>query len=149
MKFEMVTIFIVGFQSVFALIDFLRFKQHYIAILKTLYIQYFSIHPSIHFFISCCSVAQSSLTLCDPMDCSTPVFPVLHYLLELAQTQVHWISDAIQPCHPLSFPSPPAFNLSKQQGLFQWVCSLHQWTLLSFPNLLAYWVNHFLGFENT
>ena len=60
----------------------------------------------------CCSVAQSCLTLCDPMDCSMPGLPVLHQLLELAQTHIHWVSDAIQPSHPLLSPSPPAFNLS-------------------------------------
>ena len=60
------------------------------------------------------------------MDCSTPGFPVYHQLLELAQTHVHWVSDAIQPSHPLSSPSPPAFNLSQHQGLFQWVSSLDQ-----------------------
>ena len=64
------------------------------------------------------SVAQSCPTLCDPMDCRTPGFPVLHYLPELAQTHVHWVSDAIQPSHPLLSPSPPAFNLSQHQGLF-------------------------------
>ena len=68
------------------------------------------------------SVAQSCLTLCDPMDCS----PVHHHLPELAQTHVHWVSDAIQPSHPLSSPSPPTFNLSQHHGLFQWVSSLHQ-----------------------
>ena len=57
--------------------------------------------------------------LCDPMDCSTPAFPVLHYLLQLAQTHVHWIGDAIQPPHTLSPPSPLALSLSKYQGLFQ------------------------------
>ena len=57
--------------------------------------------------------------LCDPMDCSTPGLPVLHYLLELAQIHVHRVSDAIQPSHPLSSPSPPALNLSQHQGLFQ------------------------------
>jgi len=72
------------------------------------------------------SVAKSYLTLCYPMDCSTPGFPVHHQLLELMQTHVHWIGDAIQPSHPLSSPSPPAFNLSWHQGLFQWVSSLHQ-----------------------
>ena len=56
------------------------------------------------------SVAQSCLTLCDPMDCSTPGFPVYHQLPELTQTHVHWVSDAIQSSHPLSSPSPPAFN---------------------------------------
>ena len=53
------------------------------------------------------------------MDCSSPGFPVLHYLLEFAQTDVHRLSDTIQPSHPLSSPSPPAFNLSQYQGLFQ------------------------------
>ena len=67
------------------------------------------------------SVAQSCPTLCDPMDCSTPSFPVHHQPLELAQTHVHWVGDAIQPSHPLSPPSPPAFNLSQHQSLFQWV----------------------------
>ena len=60
----------------------------------------------------CCSVAQSCLTLCRPMDCSMPGFAVLHHLPELAQTHVHWVSDAIQPSRPLSSSSPPAFNLS-------------------------------------
>ena len=72
------------------------------------------------------SVAQSCQTLCDPMNCSTPGFPVLHQLLELVQAHVHWVGDAIQPSHPLSSPSPPAFNLSQHQGLFQWVSSSHQ-----------------------
>ena len=72
------------------------------------------------------SVAQSCLTLCDPMDCSTPGFPVHHQLPELAQTHVHWVGDAIQPSHPLSSPSPPAFNLSQLQGLLQRVSSSHQ-----------------------
>ena len=56
---------------------------------------------------------------CDPMDCITAGFPVHHQLPELTQTQVHQVSDAIQPSHPLSSPSPPAFNLSQQQGLFK------------------------------
>ena len=64
------------------------------------------------------SVAQSCLTLCDPMDSSMPGFLVHHQLPELAQTHVHQVSDAIQPSHPLSSPSPPAFNLSRYQGLF-------------------------------
>ena len=65
-------------------------------------------------------------TLSDPMDCSTPGFPVHHQLLELPQTHVHQVGDAIQPSHPLSPPSPPAFNLSQHQGLFQWVRCLYQ-----------------------
>ena len=64
------------------------------------------------------AIALSSVQFCNSMDCSTPDFPVLHRLLELAQTHVHWVSDAIQPSHPLSSPSPPAFNLSQHQGLF-------------------------------
>ena len=71
-------------------------------------------------------VVQSCLTLCDPMDCSTPGFPVHHQLPELTQTHVHWVGDAIQPSPPLSSPSPLAFSLSQHQGLFQWVSSSHQ-----------------------
>ena len=67
----------------------------------------------------------SCVWLCDPTDCSTPGFPVHHQLLELAQTHVHWVGDAIQSSHPLTFPSP-TFNLSQHQGLFIWVSSLHQ-----------------------
>ena len=63
------------------------------------------------------SVTQSCLTLCHPMDCSTPGFPVPHQLPELAQTHVHRVGDAIQPSHRLSSPSPPAFSLSQHQGL--------------------------------
>ena len=69
------------------------------------------------------SVTQFCLTLCNPMDCSTPGFPVHHQLMELAQTHAHQVSDAIQPSHPLSSPSPPAFSLSQHQGLFQGVSS--------------------------
>ena len=72
------------------------------------------------------SVTQSCLTLWDPMNRSTPGLPVHHQLPEFTQTHVHWVSDAIQPSHPLSSPSPPAFNLSQYQGLFKWVSSSHQ-----------------------
>ena len=72
-------------------------------------------------FIQFSSVTQLCLTLCDPMNCSTPGLPVHHQLLEFTQTHLHWVSDAIQPSHPLSSPSPPTFNLSQHQGLFQWV----------------------------
>ena len=74
-----------------------------------------------------CSFAQSCLTLCHPMDCSMPGFPVLHHLSELAQTHVHWVGDAIQPSCPLSSPSPSTFNLSQHQVLFQWVGSSIRW----------------------
>ena len=72
------------------------------------------------------SVTQSCLTLCDPMNRSMPGLPVHHQLLEFTQTHIHWVGEAIQPSHPLSSPSPPAFNLSQHQGLFKWVSSLHQ-----------------------
>ena len=64
------------------------------------------------------SVTQSSPTLCDPMNCSTPGLPVHHQLPEFTQIYVHWVSDAIQPSHPLSSPSPPAPNPSQHQSLF-------------------------------
>ena len=72
------------------------------------------------------SVTQSCLTLCDPMSCSTPGFPVHHQLPKLAQIHIHPVGDAIQPSHPLSSPSPPTFNLSQRQDLFQGVSSSHQ-----------------------
>ena len=72
------------------------------------------------------SVTQSCPTLCDPMNCSTPDLPVHHHLPEFTQTHVHWVSDAIQPSHPLSSPSPPAPNPSQHQSLFQWVNSSHE-----------------------
>ena len=64
--------------------------------------------------------------LCDLMDCSMPGLPVYHQLPEFTQTHVHRVGDAIQPSHPLSSPSPPTFNLSQHQGLFQGVSSSHQ-----------------------
>ena len=80
----------------------------------------------------CCLVPQFSLvtqlhpTLCDPMDCSKPCFPVHHQHLEFTQTHVRRVGDAIQPCHPPLSPSPPAFNLSQHHSLFQWVSSSNQ-----------------------
>ena len=71
-------------------------------------------------------IAQSYPTLCNPMDCSTPGFSVLHCLPESAQTQVHWVNDAIQPPHPLLPPSLPALSLYQHQSLCQWVGSSHQ-----------------------
>ena len=72
------------------------------------------------------SVTQSCLTLCDPMNCSTPGLLVHHQFPKFTQTHVHWFGDAIQPSHPLSSPSPPVLNLSQHQGLFKWVSSLYQ-----------------------
>ena len=77
-------------------------------------------------FVQFSSIAQSCLTPCDPINHSTPGLPVHHHLPEFTQTHVHWVTDANQPSHPLSPPSPPAFNLSQHQGLFRWVSSLHQ-----------------------
>ena len=71
--------------------------------------------PSVQFS----SVAQSCPTLCDPMNCSMPGLPVHHQLLEFTQTHIHLVSDAIQPSHPRSSPSPPAPNPSQHQRLFQ------------------------------
>ena len=102
------------------------------------------------------SVAQSCLTLCSPMDCSTPGFPALHNLPESAQTHVCWISDAIQLSHRLSSPSP-AFNLSQHWGVFQWVSSLLQvakyWSFSfslspsnEYSGLISSWsINTFVG----
>ena len=84
------------------------------------------------------SVTQSCLTLCDPMNHSTPGPPVHHQLPEFTQTYVHWVSGANQPSHPLSSPSPPAPNPSQHQSLLQWVNSSHEvrkyWSF-SFSNI--------------
>ena len=77
----------------------------------------FSNYRGSPFFHSVSSVPQLCPTLCDPMDCSTRGLPLHHQLLELAQTHVHWVGDAIQPSHPLSSPSPPALNFCQHQGL--------------------------------
>ena len=71
-------------------------------------------------------LSLSRVRLCDLMDSSMPGLPVHHQLPELTQTHIHWVSDAIQPSHPMSSPSPPTYNLSQHQGLFQWVSSSHQ-----------------------
>ena len=78
-----------------------------------------------YFVVNRLSVQFSRSVMSDSLDCSTPDLPVPHQLLELAQTHVHRVSDAFQPSHPLSSPSP-AFNLSQHQGLFQEVSSSHQ-----------------------
>ena len=84
---------------------------------------YLSLFPPV---CCCCSLTESCLTLCDPVDCSIPGFPVLHYLPEFVQTYVQGVDDTIQPSYPLWSPSPPALNLAQHQGLFKWVSSLHQ-----------------------
>ena len=101
------------------------FRRHDLVVCKNTLIArgfYHSSFSSVQFS----SVAQLCLILCDPMDCSTPGLPVHHQLTVFTQTRVHWVSDAIQPSHPLLAPSPPAFNLAQHQGLFQWVSSSHQ-----------------------
>ena len=92
--------------------------------ISPIWLIFWAIYPANYLQFS--SVAQSYLTLCDFMGYSTPGFPVCHQLPEFAQTLVHWVGDTIQPSHPLSHPSPPAFNLSQHQGLFQWVSSSYQ-----------------------
>ena len=84
--------------------------------------------PSSESGIGQCSSVRSlsHVWLCDPMDCSTPDLSVHHQLPGFIQTHVHWVGDAIQPSHPLTSPSPPAFNLSQHQGLFTWASSSHQ-----------------------
>ena len=74
------------------------------------------------------SVAQSCLSFCNTMDCSTPGLPIHHQLLEFTQTHVHWAGDALQPTHPLLFPSPPTFKLSQHQGLFNCVSWPKYWS---------------------
>ena len=76
--------------------------------------------------ILCCSVTQLCLTLCNPMYYNTPGFPVLYYTPGFARTQIHWVSDAIQPSHSLLPSSPLAFSLSQHHGLFRWVGSSYQ-----------------------
>ena len=103
-----------------------NFSQHLTYIFFCLILLSFPSVIQLHAHCCCCSVTKSCPTLCDPMNGSTPGFPVHHHLPELAQTHVHWVSDVIQPSPPLSPPSPPAFHLSQHQGLFQWVGSSHQ-----------------------
>ena len=94
------------------------------------YISIYTIHTYMCIYLSIGSVqfslvTQSYLTPCNLMNHSTPGLPVHHQLLEFTQTHVHWVSDAIQPSHPLSSPSP-ALNASQHQSLFQWVNSSHE-----------------------
>ena len=90
---------------------------------------YFKTNTVLH----CSLVMISCQTLCDPMDCRMPGFPVLHHIPEFAQAHVSWFGGDIQPSYPLSPPSSPALNLSQHRGLFQWVGSLHQVTKVLEP----------------
>ena len=86
-----------------------------------------------------CSVTQSHLILCNPLGCSMPGFPVLHCLPECVQTHAHWASDAIQPSHSRSPPSPSALNLFQNQDLFQWVSSSRQVVQVLQPTSKGEW----------
>ena len=85
-------------------------------------------------FSCCCSVTKSCPTPCDPIDCSRPDFPVLHYLLEFAQTHVHWVCDAIQPFHPLPSPSPFAFQHDGPLNESFFILGLKYWNFISFSS---------------
>ena len=87
-------------------------------ILKS-FLKFLRITVCFHCACCCCSVTKSCLTVCDPVDCSTPGLSVPHHRLKFAQVHVHWINDTIQPSHSLLPTSPSAFNLSQHQGLFQ------------------------------
>ena len=93
-----------------------------------------------HLNCGCCSVAQSCLILCNPMDCSMPGLPVPHHFPEFAQVHVHCIGDAVQPSHPL-MPSSSALDLSQHQGLFQWViCSNQMTKILELQHQSFQWI---------
>ena len=103
------------------------YKELFQELLKFIFIFYsLMIFKKQYRIFSSVQFIQLCLTLCNPMDCSTPGLPVHHQLPENAQTHVHPVSDAIQPSHLLSSPSPHTFNLSQHQDLFQRVSSLHQ-----------------------
>ena len=103
--------------------------------LSTNALQCFLIGVSVQFR----SVTRSCPTLCNPMDFSTPGLPVHHQLPEFTQTHVHWVCDSIQPSYPLLSPSPLAFNLSQNQGLFKCVSSLHQVAKVLELQLQLFW----------
>ena len=85
-----------------------------------------NIYPKVNHFSQLSPVSQLCLTLCNPMNCRKPGLLVHHQFLEFTQTHGDWVSDAIQPSHPLLSPSSPTSSLSQHQGLFQWVSPSHQ-----------------------
>ena len=127
---QQIVLFLLGSKAIFRyLIFLLHFLTAYILIFpnntggklrgrKCVSFLTVYLRSNIFYFVQFSSVTQSCSTLCNPMDCSMPGFPVHHQLPELTQTHVHQVSDAIQPFHPLSSPSPPTLNLSQHQGLF-------------------------------
>ena len=98
--------------------DYYSHHRHYTQMLSLSLPLYLLSQTSANLILQFSSVAQSCPTLCDPMNHSSPGLPVQHQLPECTQTNFHWISDAIQPSHPLSSPSPSALNLSQHQSLF-------------------------------
>ena len=115
---------VIGILDIFLNLFYIGFVSwNFNCIVFPLVLQIVTVYFSSAYFSS---VIQSCLTLCDPTDCSTSGFPIHHQLLELSQTHVHRVGDSIQPPHSLSSPSPPAFNLSQNQGLFKWLSSSHQ-----------------------
>ena len=117
--------------SILPTLSWLYFPSLQVTLLKVLPINYYYGMPCICHGVkelvpTFSSVAQSCPTLCDPMNRSMPGLPVHHQLPEFTQTHICRVSDAIQPSHPLSSPSPPAPNPSQHQSLFQWVNSLHE-----------------------
>ena len=110
--------------SSFLVIDGVHFLLHYAATVTWLWRSQTTGRVCHYLFSSVQSLSR--VRLCDPMNCSTPGLPVHHQLPEFIQTHVHWVSDAIQPSHPLSSPSPPALNPSQHQSLFQWVNCSHE-----------------------
>ena len=108
---------------IFIFLNSLSMESHWKSSMEWILRRFYHVPTSaVHFS----SVAWSWPTLWDLMDYSTPGLPVHHQFLELTQTHVHPVGDALQPTHPLSSPSPPALNLSQHEGLFKWVSSLHQ-----------------------
>ena len=118
--------------ELFSLLYMLKYMFLEVLYQRCIYITFIFI-LIVYVIFCCCSVAQSCHTLCDPMDCTTPGFPVLHHFPELSQTHVHSLSDAIQPSHPLSFPSAPAFNLSQHR-----VFSNESALLIRWPKYLSF-----------
>ena len=117
--------------------DSLPSRQGYHNEKSQFFLPLFLSEPGVVTGTSCCelqrvtlqfsSVAQSCLTLCDPMDCSTPGLPVHHQLPEFTQTHVHRVCDTIQLSHPLSSPSPPSFNLSQHRVFSNWSFLCVRW----------------------
>ena len=93
---------------------------------KIVYLYTYINRKNLHVTCMRAKLLQSCTVLCNPMNCSTPGLPIHHQLPEFNQTHVHWVSDAIQPSHPLLSPSPPPPNPSQHQSLFQWVNSSHE-----------------------